>query len=294
MRLLETVKNLFGFAPTNTPVTTSSSVSDQPTPPSPKPLGPPPAAQRRDQVITFIMEKLRPFQNEAENAPVEIRLFVLCTNQEEEDEYRVAFWEKQPGKFQKDLNRQLADNYIILPQNWQFSYEFFRDSLPTCMYQNGNIGLTLLGANQASGPVYRASLKPLVGQTEQAEYLLDPEQKTQFYIGRGKSSRTTSGRVRTNDIVILPEDDPAFNPKIGTGNQAVSRDHATIQFDPIKRAYRLLVDPGGLPARGNKTKILHPNDTIERADIAGMTYPLQNGDQIELGGEVTLLFEIVP
>lgn len=291
MRLFETVKNLFGFTPTNA---SGSPVSEQPTPASPKPLGPPPAAQRRDHILKFVLEKLRPFQNEAENAPAEIRLFVLCENQEEEDLYRVAFWEKQPGKFQKELSRHLADNYIILPQNWRFSYEFFRDSLPASLYQEGNLGLTMLGANQSSGPIYRASIKTLVGQTEQAEYLLDPEQKTQFYIGRGKSSRTTSGRVRTNDIVILSEDDPAFDPQIGAGNQAVSRDHATIQYDPAKRAYRLLVDPGGLPARGNKTKLLHPNDTIERADIAGMTYPLQNGDQIELGGEVTLLFEIVP
>ncbi|WP_338876159.1 FHA domain-containing protein [Spirosoma sp. SC4-14] len=289
MGILESVKHLFGFAPTSLPASAGLQ-----TPAIPNSLGPPPAAQRRDQVITFVLEKLRPYQNEPDNAPTEIQLFVLCENQEEEDLYRVALWDKQPGKFQKELNRQLADNYIKLPPNWQLSYAFFRDRLPVSTYQQGNVGLSLPETNQTVGPGCRASLKTVVGQTEQALYVLDPEQKTQFYIGRGQTSRTTSGRVRTNDIVILAEDDPGFDPKTGAGNQTVSRDHATIQFDPAKRTYRLLVDPGGLPARGNKTKILHPDNTIERADIAGMTYPLHDGDQIELGGEVTLLFEQIP
>ncbi|MFC5412411.1 FHA domain-containing protein [Larkinella bovis] len=290
MGILETVKNLFGFG--------SSTVLPEEGESIPKPhqrqqTGPPPAAQRRDQVIRFVIDKLRIYQNEPANAPVGLQVLVLCGNPEEEEVYRVAVWASQPGRFQNELNRQLADHYVNLPKDWQFECAFFREQLPACTFREGNLGLVVLDAHRSAGPARRARVTVLVGQAEQPAYLLDPEQKTIFYMGRGRTSQTSSGRVRTNDLVILHEDDPAFDPQIGVGNRAVSRAHATIQFDPAKRSYRLLVDPGGLPASGNKTKLIHPNDTIERADIAGMTYPLQSGDQIELGGEVTLLFELI-
>ena len=39
---------------------------------------------------------------------------------------------------------------------------------------------------------------------------------------------------------------------------------------------------------GNKTKIFRADDSVIRVDIMGMGYPLQDGDQIELGGEAAL------
>ncbi|GAB3272203.1 hypothetical protein GCM10027347_43750 [Larkinella harenae] len=293
MGILETVKNLFGFASTSTASTNmpvEREIASET--PKPKPSGPPPAAQRRNQIMRFVIEKLRAYQNEPENAPIGLRLFVLCETAEEEEVNRVALWTNQPGKFQQELNRQLADNYISLPKNWQFTVAFFRDVLPEHTYREGNLALTVLDPKKADGPVQLAVIKTLVGQTEQPEYELDPTQKTMFYMGRGNSTQTASGRVRINDIVILHDDDPGFDPQKGAGNRAVSRAHATIQYNPNQRRYALLVDPGGLPASGNKTKLMHPDNTIERADIAGMTYPLQHGDQIELGGGVTLLFEL--
>ncbi|GAB3319076.1 hypothetical protein GCM10027299_11290 [Larkinella ripae] len=293
MGILETVKNLFGFTATPSAPPAPAERNEPATSPArPKPAGPPPAAQRRNQIIRFVIEKLRAYQNEPENAPVGLRLFVVNESAEAEEIDRVALWTNQPGKFQGELRRQLADNYISLPPNWQFTCEFFRDALPDSTYREGNLGLNVLDNKKPDGPAQGATLKTLVGQTEQAEYGLDPAQKTSFYIGRGQSTQTSSGRVRTNDIVILPDDDPGFDPQKGAGNGAVSRAHATIQYNPAQRKYTLLVDPGGLPASGNKTKIMHPDDTIERADIPGMTYPLQDGDQIELGGSVTLLFTL--
>ncbi|GAB3909963.1 hypothetical protein GCM10028803_48730 [Larkinella knui] len=295
MGLLETLKNLFGFTSTSSSPPANAPAPSVPTPvsarPKPIPAGPPPAAQRREQVLRFVVEKLRAYQNEPENTPVGLRLYVLCTDAEEEELYRVALWATRPGRFQEELGRQLADNYITLPKDWRFEYAFFRDQLPASTYQAGNLGMAVLDKSKPEGPVLKAKITTLVGQTEQPEYVLDPTQKLNFYIGRGHTSQTASGRVRTNDVVILHDDDPGFDPQKGAGNQAVSRAHATIRYDALQRKYSLLVDPGGLPASGNKTKVMHPDDTIERADIAGMSYPLQNGDQIELGGEVTLLFE---
>ncbi|WP_080059472.1 FHA domain-containing protein [Spirosoma aerolatum] len=305
MSLIEKVKNLFGFTPAEQqPTLAASNVPDefeQPTeskqlthgPSKTGLVGPPPASQLREHVMRFIISKLRAYQNEPDTAPVGVRLAVLCTDTEEEELYRVVVWANQPEKFQAELARQLADYYITLPKNWQFEYAFFTDQLPDTTYQEGNLGLVVVDRAKPESATLRARVVALVGQMEQAEYILDSTQQTAFCMGRGHTTQTASGRVRTNDIVILNDDDPGFDPQKGAGNGAVSRAHATIRFDMIQKRYALLVDPGGLPSGGNKTKLIHPNDTIERADIAGMSYPLQNGDQIELGGEVTLLFELL-
>lgn len=287
MSLLEKVKNLFGFTPANE--------RSEPSPSNSKATqtGPPPAAQLREQVIRFVVSKLRAYQNEPDTAPVGLRLSVLCTGPEDEELYRVALWTNQPGKFQAELTRQLADNYITLPKNWQFDYAFFTDELPESTYRDGNLGLIVVDKSKPDGSPRLARVVALVGQMEQAEYILDSAQQTTFCIGRGHTTQTASGRVRTNDIVLLNDGDPGFDPQTGSGNGAVSRAHATIRYDKVQKRYALLVDPGGLPAGGNKTKLIHPNDAIERADIAGMSYPLQSGDQIELGGEVMLLFELL-
>ena len=303
MSILDSVKNLFGFAPASPAVVPTvddrandsieSGESVQEIPKS-VPQGPPPAGQRRDQVLRFIVEKLRPYQNEPETAPVGVKVCIVYANPEEEELYRVALWTSQPGKFQKELTRQLADNYIRLPKNWRFDYAFYPDALPDdCLYREGNLGLVVQDDSTPSQPPKVARVVALVGQTEQPAYTLDPTRQTSFCIGRGHSVQTTTGRVRTNDIVILSDDDPGFNPQQGAGNGAVSRSHATIQYDQKQGRYSLLVDPGGLPASGNKTKIFHPDSRVERADIPGMGYPLQHGDQIELGGEVILLVELL-
>ncbi|AUD01564.1 FHA domain-containing protein [Spirosoma pollinicola] len=298
MSLLDSLKNLFGFTPIQARQPVEPVNSNRPQEPItdiPKPVsqGPPPAGQQRDRLLRFIVEKLRPYQNEPETAPVGLKLCILCTDAEEEAVYRVALWESQPGKFQRELSRQLADNYVKLPNDWRFDYGFYADELPDCTYQNGNLGMIVQNKNQPDSSPLLARIVALTGQTEQVDYILDPAKKTSFCIGRGHSTQTASGRIRTNDIVILNEDDPAYEAKRGAGNSAVSRAHAHIQYDAARRTYSLQVDPGGLPASGNKTKLFHPDERIERADIPGMGYPLQHGDQIELGGEVTLLFELV-
>lgn len=255
--------------------------------------GPPPAGQRRDQLLRFIVDKLRPYQNEPDNAPIGITLCIVSANPEEDEINRVALWSNQPGKFQKELSRQLADNYISLAKDWRFDYAFYPDTLPETTYREELLGLIVQDGSTISKTPLRARIVALSGQTEQAEYILDPMQQNSYCIGRGHSTQTVSGRIRTNDIVILNDEDPGFDPQRGAGNGAVSRSHATIRYDATRQYYSLLVDSGGLPASGNKTKIFHPDNSLERADIAGMGYPLQHGDQIELGGAVTLLFEVI-
>ena len=83
-----------------------------------------------------------------------------------------------------------------------------------------------------------------------------------------------------------------FDPLKGAANLSVSRNHARISYDPAQKKYFLLADEGGLPSRGNKIKIFKTTDAVIRADVLGMNYELADGDQIELGGETKLLFQI--
>ena len=293
MSLLEKVKNLFGFSPAEHQLIATNG-QGEPVHITPKttPTGPPPAARLREQVMRFVINKLRAYQNEPDTAPIGLRLAFLCPTPEDEELYRVVLWANQPEKFQAELARQLVDNYITLPKNWQFDYAFYTHTLPDTTYQEGNLGLIVVDKSKPDNSPLLAKVRALVGQLEQTEYILDPAQKTMYCIGRGHTTQTSSSRLRTNDIVILNDDDPGFDSERGSGNGAVSRAHATIRYDLVQKRYALLVDPGGLPAGGNKTKIIHPNESMDRADIAGMSYPLQSGDQIEMGGEVILLFEL--
>ena len=293
MSIVDSFRKLFGFtpAPADTPAPPGEDAA-VPVAAAASTTGLPPAAQLRDRLLRFIVGKLRAYQNEPDTAPTGMRLAIVPTTPDDEELYRVALWATQPDKFKKELNRQLADNYINLPPDWRFEFQFYSEKMPEVTYREGNLGLAVLDKSKPDGAPVLALVRALVGQTEAPVYELDPTQKTTFCIGRGHMTQTSSGRVRTNDIVILNDDDAGFDPVKGADNAAVSRAHASIRYDVNQRQYALIVDPGGLPASGNKTKVIHPDDSIERADIPGMRYPLQDGDQIELGGGVTLLFEL--
>lgn len=251
----------------------------------------PSTPQQREILFRFIVENMSVYASETEGLPLGLKLWVCCRDSAEEDLLAVALYDNQPGYFQAELSRHLADHYIRLAPNWQFSREFVRENLPaTVTYRQGNLGLDILRPGNTR-PL-RVRLRPLAGQTAEESYLLDPALKTEYRIGRCRTVQTASGRVRTNDIAFLNADDEGFDPVRGEPNLSVSRQHATISYDAAGRQYRLMADAGGLPSNGNKTKILRSNDTIERADLPGVGYILNPGDQIELGGEAKLLLEL--
>ena len=308
MPFLQNLKNAFGLSPTKPPTAPPDDAKSvalaepKPTPAtSARPAAPglPPAEQKRTELIRFVAEALRSYQNEPGTAPKSLKLCVLAETPADETLCQVAVWSSEPGKFQRELNRQLVNQYIQLPKNWTLMINFFRDELPaTCTVRQGKMGL-LLPAMKADLPTallsvqQLARLETLAGQTEQPVYQLDPAEKNQYCIGRGQTAQTPSGRIRTNDIVFLADDDPALDPEQADTNGAVSRFHATIRYQTDRQRYVLMADTGGLPASGNKTKILHTDDTVTRADIADMAYPLRPGDQIELGGTAKLLFDLL-
>ncbi len=304
MPFLQNLKNAFGLGPAHSQPAAPDEVPPEPKPILPtstRPPGPglPPAEQKRDDVLRFVVEALRPYQNEPGAAPKSLRLCIWAETPADETLCQVAVWSGEPGKFQRELNRQLVNQYIQLPPNWTLTVEFFRDELPDCTFRQGRLGLAVPVKARTDVPSTLlssqglAQLTTLVGQTEQPVYQLDPGQKDRYCIGRGRTAQTPSGRIRTNDIVFLTDDDPGLDPQQTDTNGAVSRFHATIRYETDRQRYVLIADTGGLPAGGNKTKILHADDTVTRADMADMAYLLRAGDQIELGGAAKLVFDLI-
>lgn len=295
MSFLNELKQFFGLGVPagDTPAPVRSAEPE----PAPMPVSSgslPPTAQQREAMYRFIVEKLAPYANERDNLPVAIRLWVRCATPEDEDRIAVALYAGQPGHFRDELSRHLADQYIRLAPDWQFSWQFVQDALPAdATYRQGNLGLEVIRPVNLLDKPLRARLRTLTGQTTEDSYLLDPAVKAEYCIGRGQTVQTASGRVRTNDIAFLDTDDPRFDSQRAEPNLSVSRQHASIRYDAETRRYRLTADAGGLPANGNKTKILHADNTAERADLPGVGYVLSPGDQIELGGEAKLLLELI-
>lgn len=293
MSFLNNLKQFFGLgAPAGNVPAPVRSIEPEATP-APVASGGLPTAQQREAMYRFIVEKLAPYANETDNLPVALRLWVHCATPEDEDRMAVALYAGQPGHFRDELSRHLANQYIRLAPDWQFSWQFVRDALPAdATYRQGKLGLEIIRPKNLRDQPVRARLRTLTGQTTQDSYLLNPAVKAEYCIGRGQTVQTASGRVRTNDIAFLDADDPGFDPERGEPNLTVSRQHATIRYDAETRRYRLTADAGGLPANGNKTKILRADNTAERADLPGVGYVLAPGDQIELGGEAKLLLEL--
>lgn len=309
MPLLDNLKHLFGLgtasggaSPNVAPMPTTTS-PPAPNPPtnvapapdtSPRPApsdGLPPTPRLREQLFGFIVNHLTAYTNETEGLPTGLTLWLCTDDPAEQDGLNVALWASQPGQFQRELSRHLADHYIQLAPGWQFQWQFVDGTLPTtCTYRQGRFGLDV--HHPALEKPLRARLRALVGQTADEHYVLDPAVQTEYRIGRGKMAETASGRVRTNDVAFLDASEPGFDAGRGDANGSVSRQHATIRYDTEGRRYRLIADAGGLPASGNKTKILRTDDTVERADLPGVGYVLRSGDQIELGGDAKLLFEV--
>jgi pSer/pThr/pTyr-binding forkhead associated (FHA) protein len=153
------------------------------------------------------------------------------------------------------------------------------------------LGLKVICAGERIQKHYsKARIQVLVGQAESSEYILDPQAKLKFCIGRSKTPQLSSGKIQLNDIVFLALNEPGFDETAGRANLHVSRNHAYIVYDPQGDRYLLYPDKGGLPDYGNKVKIHTADDKVKSLNIYGVSHLLQDGDQIELGGEAVLGF----
>lgn len=136
----------------------------------------------------------------------------------------------------------------------------------------------------------RITVLPGRGSLVKDEYLLDSNESTlkngQFYnIGVGESPMLADGSYRINHIAI---DDDITSSQYER-NRYVSRAHAHIGYATYGK-FLLFVEYGGTRMAQKRTRILRGSKVIEMNDIK-MPEPLENGDLIELGKSVVLLFE---
>ena len=125
------------------------------------------------------------------------------------------------------------------------------------------------------------------GSLKQTEYILDTavDNKKVYCIGRGEIS-TKGGVFRDNDIVI---NDAEPDPALADLNNYVSSSHANIEVHD--GGFYLKAMQGGI-ANGNATKYIR-DGKVFKLETDSMSYPLHDGDLIELGRTVLLKFEVI-
>jgi hypothetical protein len=284
------MKNFLKRLLTNpTPVTPEQSEPIQVSSPA---LSIPATKAKREEIIKFIINGLKPYIDEKGHTIAGLRLYMLCNNKEQEETLKVALCDDTPGMFQKDhLERKLVNNFIQLAGGWFFEHHLVTDKLPDYCITHGSMGLEVIRRGQDLFQQYSvARLQVLVGQTEFPEYELNPQQQLKFSIGRTKNPKLSTGKIHTNDIVFWSQDDAPFDAQRGMANLHVSRNHAYILYNPQLDKFFLFPDKGGLPENGNKTRIYTADDKVKSLNVPGVSHELQNGDQIELGGNAILVF----
>jgi hypothetical protein len=248
---------------------------------------------KREEIVRFIINGLKPYIDEKGHTIAGLRLYVVCNNKELEETLQVALCTDTPGMFQKDhLERKLVNNFIQLAGDWFFEHHLVKDKLPDyCITHGGAMGLEVIRRGQNFVQQYSiARLQVLVGKAEYPEYELNPQQQLKFNIGRTKNPQLTSGKIHTNDIVFWGQDEPAFDAQTADANLHVSRNHAYIVYNPQLDKFFLFPDKGGLPENGNKIRIYTVDDKVKSLNVPGVSHELQHGDQIELGGAAILIF----
>lgn len=248
---------------------------------------------KREEIVRFIINGLKPYIDEKGHTIAGLRLYVVCNNKELEETLQVALCSDTPGMFQKDhLERKLVNNFIQLSHDWFFEHHLVKDKVPDYCITHGAMGLEVIRRGQDFVQQYSiAKLQVLVGQAELPEYELNPQQQLKFNIGRTKNPQLTSGRIHTNDIVFWGSEDLLFDAQAGIANLHVSRNHAYIVYNPQLDKFFLFPDKGGLPENGNKTKIYTADDKVKSLNVPGVSHELMDGDQIELGGSAILIFK---
>ena len=125
------------------------------------------------------------------------------------------------------------------------------------------------------------------GSCEKSEYVLDAEKKTIYRIGRGPMNQKAGEAFRLNDIVIEESNPDQTIQKL---NNFVSGSQADIIFED--GVFYLKAMPSGCRMNGGSpTKIIRGGKLIELRDHIS-SYKLHDGDYIELGKSVLLLFKI--
>ena len=156
------------------------------------------------------------------------------------------------------------------------------DSIAIYLQEQEKIGQEKSVVKRANISVFGGKGSLLQGQYELSSETLEKERIKYYNIGRGEYPDMEGGSYRHNHIAI----DDTNNLET---NKFVSRAHARIGYSEIVGFY-LQVEYGGSRLSGNRTRIFRGEDKIEVENVEAKE-PLQDGDLIELGKAVVLIFK---
>lgn len=250
-----------------------------------------------DKRVFVINELLKKFRSSTgtDTKLMENLTIVVIRNEEDDD---MAKYDWIGKKFEDDLKRELANAFLdkIGSKSLQIVLKP-KSEIEGCLSLIDNQVYYKWGkadsAQEESSReipyervVAHISIIEGTGSLVKPIYTLDSDLKKLYHIGRGVASRK-GGKYRVNDIVIK---DREADEELAKYNVYVSSAHADIVFKNNKFFLKAAI--GGCRALdGSPTKIVRNEKATELRDT-NLLYPLENGDMIELGKSVLLVFSL--
>ena len=251
------------------------------------------AIDKRAFVINELLKRFR--RSTGTDTKLMENLVIIVIRNEEDDDMAKYDWVGK--KFENDLRRELTNAFlekigskslqiILKPKSEtegclclidnQVYYKWGKEvpndeKLQEIPYERVVASISIIGGT---------------GSMVKPSYTLDSDRKKTYHIGRGVTSRK-GGKYRINDIVIK---DKESDHDLLECNAHVSSTHADIVFK--KNRFYIKAAIGGCRAiGGSPTKLVRDEKATELRDT-NLLYPLEDGDIIELGKNVLLVFSL--
>ncbi|MDE6536112.1 MAG: procyclic acidic repetitive family protein [Muribaculaceae bacterium] len=252
------------------------------------------AIDKRAYVINELLKKFRSSTGTDTKLMEDLVIFVV-RNEEDDD---MAKYDWIGKRFEDDLRRELTNAFLdrIGSKSLQIVLKP-KSEIEGCIslidnqvyYKWGRADVAKDDSNELPYERVTASLSIIEGTGSMMKpvYTLDSDSKKIYHIGRGVASRK-AGKYRVNDIVIK---DKEADEELLQCNSHVSSSHADIVFK--NNRFFLKASIGGCRSiGGSPTKIVRDEKATELRDT-NLMYPLEDGDMIELGKNVLLIYTIM-
>lgn len=252
------------------------------------------AIDKRAFVINELLKKFR--SSTGTDTKLMENLVIIVIRNEEDDDMAKYDWIGK--RFEDDLKRELTNAFleqigsrslqiILKPKS---ETEDCISLIDNQVYYKWGKADTSVDDKPKEIPYERViasvSIIEGTGSMMQPSYVLDSDRKKIFHIGRGVTSRK-GGKYRVNDIVIK---DKEVDHELLECNAHVSSTHADIVFKNNKFYIKAAI--GGCRAiGGSPTKLVRDEKATELRDT-NLLYPLEDGDIIELGKNVLLVYSL--
>lgn len=252
------------------------------------------AIDKRAFVINELLKKFR--SSTGTDTKLMENLVIIVIRNEEDDDMAKYDWIGK--RFEDDLKRELTNAFlekigskslqiILKPKS---ETEDCISLIDNQVYYKWGKADTSVDDKPKEIPYERVvasvSIIKGTGSMMKPSYVLDSDRKKIFHIGRGVTSRK-GGKYRVNDIVIK---DKEADHDLLECNAHVSSTHADIIFKNNKFYIKAAI--GGCRAiGGSPTKLVRDEKATELRDT-NLLYPLEDGDIIELGKNVLLVYSL--